>query len=524
MADEKDWKQAYQELLLQHEQSLDSRAETEGLLVRVISRLTVATSGMDPNLDPHLKSIRDAVRNGVKPTLNERLNALSDSLVHQPDSDDFAGAEPLKICGQLVSRLQLPKSEMSEASRLFSHLLSDPAHVAEAELDRLATLLNHAVTEGTHPKDGLFGRLLGSRKGDGSEGDTPNHMLMELLDRASWPGHWGTDISDFQSRLADKPAADEWVRVLRDLLDLTSRSYGDAQTEIQETESFLEELTRRLQELDIHLRSGHDSREAAIKSGRRLNVAVASDVAVIQSSVREETDLGQLKRTVAERLDRIQLSMDQFLADEEQRYQNAEIKERALREHLREMEQESDDIRFRMVEAHHLALQDALTELPNRLAYDERVSQEFARWKRFGEPLSMLVWDVDDFKKINDRYGHQAGDSALRIIAKTLQKRLRETDFIARYGGEEFVTLLCGTDQEKALSVAEEMREAVGASGFHSGTKAVQVSISCGISCFEEGDTVEAVFGRADKALYAAKGKGKNCCELARTPSQPANQ
>ncbi|MEG7524431.1 MAG: diguanylate cyclase [Chromatiales bacterium] len=514
MADEKDWKQAYQELLLQHEQSLDSRAETEGLLVRAISRLTVATSGMDPNLDPHLKSIRDAVRNGVKPALNERLNALSDSLAHQPDSDDLAGPEPLKICGQLVSRLQLPKSEMSEASRLFSHLLSDPAHVAETELDRLAALLNHAVTEGTPPKDGLLGRLLGSRKG-GGEGDTPNHMLMELLDRASWPGNWGTDISDFQSRLADKPAADEWVKVLRDLLELISRSHGNAQTEIQETESFLEELTRRLQELDTHLRSGHDSREAAIKSGRRLNVAVASDVGGIQSSVREATDLGQLKRTVAERLDRIQLSMDQFLADEEQRYQNAEVEERALRERLREMEQESDDIRFRMVEAHHLALQDALTELPNRLAYDERVSQEFARWKRFGEPLSMLVWDVDDFKKINDRYGHQAGDSALRIIAKTLRKRLRETDFIARYGGEEFVTLLCGTDQEKALSVAEEMREAVGASGFHSGTKAVQVSISCGISCFAEGDTVEAVFDRADKALYTAKGKGKNCCELA---------
>ncbi len=519
MADEKDWKQAYQELLLQHEQSLDSRAETEGLLVRAITRLTVAASGMDPNLDPHLKSICDAVRNGVKPTLNERLNALSDSLVHQSDSDDFAGPEPLEICGQLISRLQLPKSEVSEASRLFSHLLSDPVHVAETELDRLAALLNHAVTEGTPPKSGLFGRLLSSSKqGDGEgegEGDTPNHMLMELLDRASWPGHWGTDISDFQSRLADKPAADEWVRVLRDLLELTSRSYGDAQSEIQETESFLEELTRRLQELDTYLRSGHDSREVAIKSGRRLNVAVASDVDGIQSSVREATDLGQLKRTVAERLDHIQLSMDQFLADEERRYQNAEIEERALRERLREMEQESDDIRFRMVEAHHLALQDALTELPNRLAYDERVSQEFARWKRFGEPLSMLVWDVDDFKKINDRYGHQAGDSALRIIAKTLQKRLRETDFIARYGGEEFVTLLCGTDQDKALSVAEEMREAVGASGFHSGTKAVQVSISCGISCFEEGDTVEAVFDRADKALYAAKGKGKNCCKVA---------
>jgi diguanylate cyclase len=161
-----------------------------------------------------------------------------------------------------------------------------------------------------------------------------------------------------------------------------------------------------------------------------------------------------------------------------------------------------------------MALLDAVTGLPNRLAYEERMELELARWKRFDSPLTMLVWDVDDFKKINDRYGHQAGDKALRVIAQSLKARLRETDFIARFGGEEFVCLLCGAEGEEALSVAEEMRQSVESNGFHSQGKPVVVTISCGLTSFRKGDGVEQVFSRADKALYQAKRSGKNRCEL----------
>jgi diguanylate cyclase len=127
----------------------------------------------------------------------------------------------------------------------------------------------------------------------------------------------------------------------------------------------------------------------------------------------------------------------------------------------------------------------------------------------------MLVWDIDDFKSINDRFGHQAGDKALRVIAKSLQARIRVTDFIARYGGEEFVSLLCGSDGREALKVADEMRSSVEANGFHSAGKPVAVTISCGIAPFSGDDSIDAVFKRADKALYEAKKAGKNRCVLA---------
>jgi diguanylate cyclase len=168
-----------------------------------------------------------------------------------------------------------------------------------------------------------------------------------------------------------------------------------------------------------------------------------------------------------------------------------------------------------MVEAHYMALLDAVTGLPNRLAYEERVEQEMARWKRFDDPLTLLIWDVDDFKSINDRFGHQAGDKALRVIAQSLKARLRETDFIARFGGEEFVCLLCGAQGKEALSVAEEMRRSVESNAFHSQGKPVPVTISCGVASFQTGETLDDVFSRADRALYQAKKSGKNRCVLA---------
>jgi diguanylate cyclase len=155
---------------------------------------------------------------------------------------------------------------------------------------------------------------------------------------------------------------------------------------------------------------------------------------------------------------------------------------------------------------------DPVTGLANRAAYDERIKDEYNRWRRFNSPLILMVWDLDDFKLVNDRFGHQAGDKALRVIGQILQKRLRQTDFVGRYGGEEFCVLLSGTPLDEAATVAEQIRKTVEESGFHSGNKPITLTISCGYTEFREGDTPDSAFSRADSALYKAKGEGKNRC------------
>jgi diguanylate cyclase len=180
----------------------------------------------------------------------------------------------------------------------------------------------------------------------------------------------------------------------------------------------------------------------------------------------------------------------------------------------RGVQQESDILRRRLQEERNLALVDTLTGISNRLAYNERLQLEVARWRRYQSPLVLSLWDIDRFKNVNDEYGHQAGDKALKLIARLLRDHVRETDFVARYGGEEFVLLLPETQLDNALLVAELMRKRVESCGFHFHGAPVPITISCGLSQFREGDSPEQAFARADAALYRAKAQGRNRCAV----------
>ncbi len=155
-----------------------------------------------------------------------------------------------------------------------------------------------------------------------------------------------------------------------------------------------------------------------------------------------------------------------------------------------------------------------MTGLPNRLAYDERLYTEIARWKRYHSPLSLLIWDIDLFKQINDTFGHKAGDKTLILIAKLLSEHCRETDFVSRFGGEEFTMLLSDTDAQSALYTANKLRQLIEATAFNSSGKKISITISCGITQFTKNDTGESAFTRADKALYSAKKNGRNQCVI----------
>jgi diguanylate cyclase len=158
--------------------------------------------------------------------------------------------------------------------------------------------------------------------------------------------------------------------------------------------------------------------------------------------------------------------------------------------------------------------EDPLTGVPNRLAYEEHLQQEFQRWKRFENPLTFLIWDIDHFKRINDHHGHAIGDEVLRMVAQQMNSRLRSTDFLARYGGEEFAMLLPGADIKAAQQLADQIRLHIAECGFRHGNTHIPVTISCGLSSFEPGDGLQNVFKRADQALYQAKSAGRNCCRV----------
>ena len=157
------------------------------------------------------------------------------------------------------------------------------------------------------------------------------------------------------------------------------------------------------------------------------------------------------------------------------------------------------------------AATDGLTDLPNRRQFEEALEGEIGRIDRFGGTVSLIVADLDDFKQVNDRYGHQAGDAVLCAVADALHANVRAIDLAARYGGEEFTVLLPQTDLVGAEEVAERLRRAVAARPIETPSGAVlAVTASFGVASYPRASTQAALFAAADEALYRAKAAGKN--------------
>ena len=184
-----------------------------------------------------------------------------------------------------------------------------------------------------------------------------------------------------------------------------------------------------------------------------------------------------------------------------------------LSQQVAQLSSETITLRSRLDVTTEEALRDPLTGAFNRLAYDRRAALEVARWRSDGGNLSMIVCDIDHFKRINDTFGHTAGDKVLKEVVRLLQQQLRSSDFVARYGGEEFVVLLNGAAEEAALNIAEKLRRTIKSAPFRSRGERVPVTISCGVGTFvNSDDTLELVFERTDAALYAAKAEGRDRC------------
>ncbi|BAU73180.1 sensor domain-containing diguanylate cyclase [Metapseudomonas furukawaii] len=161
------------------------------------------------------------------------------------------------------------------------------------------------------------------------------------------------------------------------------------------------------------------------------------------------------------------------------------------------------------VQLESLARKDALTGVLNRLAANERLEEEFRRLQRTGSVYSVLLLDIDYFKRINDTHGHDVGDQALQFTALLIRASIRATDFLYRVGGEEFLVLLPATGQEDALGVAEKIRATVESTP---APVVNRITLSVGTAQARPSDrNAESVVKRADQGLYAAKGAGRNC-------------
>ncbi|MGD2088588.1 MAG: GGDEF domain-containing protein [Candidatus Aminicenantes bacterium] len=178
-----------------------------------------------------------------------------------------------------------------------------------------------------------------------------------------------------------------------------------------------------------------------------------------------------------------------------------------------EKQQKELSIAYKQMEL--LARTDPLTQLANRRDFLERLQQEIIRFERSGNPFSVVLGDIDDFKSVNDRYGHDCGDLVLVTIAKIFKSMLRKQDSVGRWGGEEFILLLPEAPMKGGEKVAEGIRKRIARETFSYKDHQLSITITFGVCEYNGVMDIDTCVKRADEALFAGKDKGKNCVVLA---------
>jgi len=298
--------------------------------------------------------------------------------------------------------------------------------------------------------------------------------------------------------------------VLTPLSELVGRRIQRIEYAKREIETLLNQMVGKLDEIGQFISDSAQNQSQTLVSSESLNSHLTGEMRAMVESVESAQDLQQMRTQVRTRLDTIGKHLHEFRDREVSRVQVMQQRNEQMRSRMAELEAEAMRLQDQLKDEQRMASIDVLTKVSNRLAYDKRIEEELQRWQRFAQPTCIAAWDIDFFKKINDSYGHRAGDRVLLTVARCLASRIRATDFLARYGGEEFVTILPGIQLVDAMKLIESMRSAVSELRFHFADNVVSVTISCGVTPFQKGDTAGNAFERADKALYEAKKRGRN--------------
>jgi len=496
------WKNKYFNLLDENEALEKTQQYKEDLLCKTIIRLTLATSGFNEQLDPYLLNIRNQLKRGLKSEqLKIELENFSSALMSLEETTvEDTLPDACLLFEFLFHHFPEQKQEIQHIQSKYENNGYANSQYLIIAIDDLIDSIQHIepITEQLPVIEKLP-----------IDSQSINIQLQHLLEVTEIPAKFTSQADILKQKLdSNTPLAN----ILDETVSLLFNIKKHLQSEQQEMAKFLAQLTDQLTELGIKASGAKSATESTAKKRNLLDNSVSSQMLDLQQSSKDATQLEPLKQLIHSRLEDIshQIQNQQTQEEIERKHANQELD--FLSSKISVMEQESRQLNNKLISAHHKATHDPLTDLPNRLAYDERFSTELARWKRYKTPLSLLIWDIDLFKKINDDFGHKAGDKTLILIAKLLAHHCRETDFVSRFGGEEFTMLLSDTDTQSALIVANNIRQIIEKSAFNSNGKKISITISCGITQLTENDTAESTFNRADEALYKAKKNGRNQC------------
>ncbi|MCP5145085.1 MAG: GGDEF domain-containing protein [Gammaproteobacteria bacterium] len=343
------------------------------------------------------------------------------------------------------------------------------------------------------------------------------HALLRMLDRLQMPPELQDRATLIRQTLNDEVTIERIHTALTAITELTQAARVQLSHELRETTDYLQRICQRLADVDIHISLARGLQSSRNEDCQALQRTIDESLSGARNSLRTCNDINELRDAIDSQISTISASFSQYITSESERQAQTETALHTLSGEMHELENETRQLRSDLEHQYARALVDTLTNVPNRLGYEERVNAEVNRWRRYGGHLSLAVIDVDHFKLINDNYGHVAGDRVLATVAERMRSRVRDSDHLCRFGGEEFVLILPETELVAATALVDQLRAAIQEMHFHYKGEPVGVTVSAGVAEFREGDTAATVFERADEVMYTAKEQGRNRC-LPETP------
>lgn len=535
--------------------------QIEELLRKTIGRLSIAGRGVDERLDKQLRIIqslslekRDQKLGAALATLSEILASLEDTQIggaRQRRSD------PIMLMLELLQNIHFSATQRGQLKTICSELLVSVANGHDRDsvsvyIQKLSSLINEnfdnldsdsksarivlqlldlldlgeprgeqireqfrGTSEFREQELKLLADSINAQINPSAKGSSIDQVMTTLLERLAIVQGVDGAAQDIQARVDEGFDDNQWPGTLNDIVTSISDSLKNLDHEKRELEDFIVKVTDQLGEVTRTVSEDQREQQSNHADGLALQNYVQEGMSLIQKNVQSTNDLQELKLEICKNVDDISDGVDDYAERFSLHHEATAERNLKLTEQLSQMEQETQELQVMLEENRTKLLYDALTGVYSRMAYDERISQELARWTRYQTLFSYVILDIDHFKRVNDSYGHNAGDKALKLVAQMMLKYVRQSDYVFRIGGEEFVLLLTSTSADNASIMVEKMRAGIAASSFHFKGEPINLTLSAGITETRADDDVEAIYERADKALYKAKNSGRNCQILA---------
>jgi diguanylate cyclase len=469
-------------------QELESQEKEETFkqaigLLAILLRTTV-----EQDLRPLVEQLWQEVKKGAPPTTLALLMA---------DIKDKVSQETLQALE--LEQLTLPTHDQEAAP---SRVSSDAA-ISQSRTVRKPK--NGELTEpAAAPTRAGSGPSLAQHEQETE--DKIRTLLGSVVEQLHVEGQKGLydKISAVKTTLAESGVLRRLSDVRLQLADLLEHYRNLHEGERARLEDILKELISKLAEIEKNVVAGLlASHQEAMAGNAEFAERLEGQVAGMQE-VAQLKDLDAVRKTITSRTERMRAVI------EAKREVDAEMSA-AFEAKVRHLESRLHDANSQLSSMTERAYHDPFLEgVYNRFAFNEKLRQELLRFGRYQHAVSLILFDMDRFKQVNDVYGHQAGDEALRTVAARVKPILREPDTFARFGGDEFALILPNTSLHGAVTVAERLRVIVCSSTFLYETHELQISLSMGVAAARAGDSLETLLERADRALYLAKEQGRN--------------